>query len=59
MRQYALAVLLSLAAAPAFAISDKPYMAPNDVDFALLIPPPPAEDSPQGKLDDQFILDAQ
>src|SRR5579884_1815362 len=34
-------------------------MMPNEVDFATLIPPPPAETSFEGKLDDQFILDAQ
>ena len=59
MRKLALTVLLSLAATPAFSISEKPYMTVADVDFGTLIPPPPAESSPQGKLDDQFILDAQ
>ncbi len=59
MRKFALAALLALAATPALSISDKPYMTVNDVDFATLIPPPPTETSPQGKLDDQFILDAQ
>lgn len=59
MRKHALAALLLLVATPAFAISDKPYMTPSEVDFASLIPPPPAETSPLGKLDDQFILDAQ
>ncbi len=59
MRKFALAVLLSLAATPAFSISEKPYMTVGEVDFVTLIPPPPAESSPLGKLDDQFILDAQ
>lgn len=59
MRKIALAALLSVVATSAYAISDKPYMAPDAVDFATLIPPPPAEESPLGKLDDQFILDAQ
>jgi acid phosphatase (class A) len=59
MRKLALAALLCLAATPAFSLSDQPYMAPNAVDFALLVPPPPAESSERGKLDDQFILDAQ
>jgi acid phosphatase (class A) len=59
MRKLALAALLALTASPALAISDKPYMAPDAVDFVTLIPPPPAEDSMIGKLDDQFILDAQ
>ena len=58
-RKFALAALITLAATPAFSISDKPYMTANDVDFATLVPPPPAETSPLGKLDDQFILDAQ
>lgn len=59
MRKIALAALLALAASPAFALSDKPYMTEHDVDFALLVPPPPAETSEQGKLDVQFIEDAQ
>lgn len=59
MRKFALAALLIIAATPAFSISEKPYMAANEVDFATLIPPPPAETSLLGKLDDQFILDAQ
>ena len=59
MRKLAMAVLLSLAATPAFSISERPYMTVSDVDFATLVPPPPAESSAQGKLDDQFILDAQ
>ena len=61
MRKLAFAstLLLCLAATPVLAISEKPYMTAKDVDFALLVPPPPAEDSPAGKLDDQFILDAQ
>lgn len=59
MRKLAYALLLSFAVTPAFAISEKPYMAVNDVDFANLIPPPPTEASPVGKLDDQFILAQQ
>ena len=59
MRKLAMAVLLSLAATPAFSISERPYMTVSDVDFATIVPPPPAESSAQGKLDDQFILDAQ
>jgi acid phosphatase (class A) len=59
MRKFALAAVLCLAATPAFSLSDKPYMTKDDVDFALLIPPPPAETSELGKLDDKFILDAQ
>ena len=59
MRKFVLAALLMAAATPAFSISEKPYLTPNEVDFATLIPPPPSENSPQGKLDDQFILDAQ
>ena len=59
MRKLALAALLVIAATPAFSISEKPYMTPSEVDFATLIPPPPSETSALGKLDDQFILDAQ
>ena len=61
MRKLAFAstLLLCLAATPVLAISEKPYMSANDVDFAMLVPPPPAEDSNAGKRDVQFILDAQ
>ena len=59
MRKLALAVLLSLAATPAFSISDKPYMTVSDVDFATMVPPPPPETSAAGKRDVEFIVDAQ
>ena len=52
-------VLLCLIATPAMAISDKPYITASDVDFAGLLPPPPKEDSPEGKRDLQAILDLQ
>jgi len=56
---FASTLLLCLAATPVLALSDKPYMTAKDVDFSTLVPPPPAEDSPAGKRDVQFILDAQ
>jgi acid phosphatase (class A) len=59
MRKLALALLLSLAATPVLAISDKPYITAADVDFPTLLPPPPAEASPAGQRDLQFILDRQ
>jgi acid phosphatase (class A) len=59
MRKIALAMMFALVASPVFALSDKPYMTDKDVDFATLIPPPPAESSPAGKRDVQFILDNQ
>jgi acid phosphatase (class A) len=52
-------VLLCLVATPAMAISDKPYIAATDVDFPALLPPPPKEDSAEGKRDLQTLLDLQ
>ena len=52
-------VLFCLAATPALSLSDKPYLTAADVDFATLLPPPPAEDSPAGKRDVQTIIDLQ
>lgn len=51
--------LACLAAGPAFALSDKPYMTAADVDFPTLLPPPPAENSPLGKLDLEALLALQ
>ena len=51
-------VLLCLIATPAMAISDKPYTA-TDVDFPGLLPPPPTENSAEGKRDLQALLDLQ
>jgi len=56
--------LLSVAAvcavtSSAFALSDRPYITAADVDFAGLLPPPPIETSPAGRLDLQAILDLQ
>jgi acid phosphatase (class A) len=61
MRKLALASVaaLCLAASPAFSISDKPYLTAADLDFPGLLPAPPTESSPQGKLDLQIILDLQ
>ena len=52
-------VFLCLIATPALAISDRPYITAKDVDFAGLLPPPPAETSPEGKRDLQILLDLQ
>ena len=41
------------------ALSKKPYLTAADVDFPALLPPPPAEESPLGKRDLQYILDQQ
>src|ERR1700758_1427382 len=62
MRKLALAPVLVLclaAATPASALSGKPYIIAADVDFPTLLPPPPKEDSPQGKRDVQAIIDLQ
>jgi acid phosphatase (class A) len=61
MRKLALvlAAFLCLAASPSLALSDKPYITAADVDFPALLPPPPAENSPAGKLDLQTIVDLQ
>ncbi len=59
MRNVTLALVLALMASPSFALSDQPYMTAKDIDFAMLVPPPPPENSPAGRRDVQFILDAQ
>jgi acid phosphatase (class A) len=60
MRKLAfLPMALCLLAAPALAISDKPYITAASVDFPGLLPPPPTEASPAGKRDLQTILDLQ
>ncbi|HEX3484431.1 MAG TPA: phosphatase PAP2 family protein [Micropepsaceae bacterium] len=61
MRRFAFApaLLLCLAATPVLALSDKPYITAADVDFSMMLPPPPKEDSPAGKRDLQTILDLQ
>jgi acid phosphatase (class A) len=52
-------VVLLLGALPALALSDKPYLAGTDADFASLLPPPPAEGSARDKDDMQAVLDLQ
>ena len=52
-------VLLLLGALPALALSDKPYLAETDADFANLLPPPPADGSARDKSDLQTVLDMQ
>jgi acid phosphatase (class A) len=61
MRKLALCsvVLLVLGAAPALALSDKPYLAETDADFANLLPPPPADGSAGDKADLQALLALQ
>jgi acid phosphatase (class A) len=61
MRKFALvsAAFLCLAATPALSLSDKPYITQADIDIASLLPSPPVETSPQGKLDLQTIIDLQ
>jgi acid phosphatase (class A) len=61
MRKLALysVVLLVLGAAPAQSLSDKPYLAETDADFANLLPPPPVDASPADKRDMQVLLDLQ
>ncbi len=52
-------VLLTLCAAPALALSDKPYLAETDADFVNLLPPPPADGSAGDKADMQELLAMQ
>src|SRR5258708_32651603 len=61
MRNLALCyiVLLMLGAAPAWSLSDKPYLAETDADFANLLPPPPAGGSAGDKRGMQMLLDLQ
>jgi acid phosphatase (class A) len=61
MRKLALCslVLICLGASPALALSDKPYLAESDADFANLLPPPPAAGSPGDKRDMRRVLELQ
>jgi acid phosphatase (class A) len=61
MRKFALvsAAFLCLAATPAFSLSDKPYITEADIDLAAMLPSPPTETSPQGKLDLETIINLQ
>src|SRR4029077_11119998 len=61
MRNLALCsvVLLMLGATPALSLSDKPYLAETDADFANLLPPPPADGSARDKSDMQAVLELQ
>src|SRR5260370_2672286 len=52
-------VLLMLGATPALSLSDKPYLAETDADFANLLPPPPADGSAGDRRDMQMLLDLQ
>jgi acid phosphatase (class A) len=52
-------VLACLAATPALALSDKPYLNAGDADFGNLLPPPPADGSALDKRDMQGVLDLQ
>ncbi|HXJ02983.1 MAG TPA: phosphatase PAP2 family protein [Micropepsaceae bacterium] len=61
MRKLALApvLFLCLAATPSLALSDKPYITAADVDFSMMLPAPPKEDTAAGKRDIQAIVDLQ
>ncbi|HEY4405987.1 MAG TPA: phosphatase PAP2 family protein [Xanthobacteraceae bacterium] len=61
MRKLALrsVVLILLGAAPALALSDKPYLAETDADFANLLPPPPSDGSAGDKADMAALLALQ
>jgi acid phosphatase (class A) len=61
MRTFALyaVALICLAASPALAFSDKPYLVATDADFGNLLPPPPADGSAADKRDLQMLLDIQ
>src|ERR1700730_4085957 len=61
MRKLALSsvLLLLLGAAPALSLSDKPYLAETDADFANLLPAPPADGSAGDKADMQALLALQ
>jgi acid phosphatase (class A) len=52
-------ILLIGLAGPAFALSDKPYLAESDAEFANLLPPPPAEGSPGDRRDKRRVLELQ
>jgi acid phosphatase (class A) len=54
-----LIALACLAAVPAFALSDKPYLAATDADFGNLSPPPPADGSAADKRDMEVLLGLQ
>jgi acid phosphatase (class A) len=51
--------LVCLAASPALALSDKPYLVATDADFGNLLPPPPADGSAADKRDLHVLLDLQ
>jgi acid phosphatase (class A) len=53
------AVAESCSAQTSPSLSTKPYYSASDLDYIALIPPPPAENSPTGKLDLQAVLDQQ
>jgi acid phosphatase (class A) len=61
MRKLALSLvlLLTLGAVPALALSDKPYLAESDADFANLLPPPPGDGSAGDKRDLEMVLALQ
>src|ERR1700732_1914279 len=61
MRKLALSsfVLLMLAATPALSLSDQPYLAESDADFANVPPPPPADGSARDQSDMQALLALQ
>jgi acid phosphatase (class A) len=54
-----LIAFVCLAAIPAFALSDKPYLVATDADFGNLLPPPPADGSAADKRDMEVLLGLQ
>jgi acid phosphatase (class A) len=54
-----LSVLICLGSAPSFALSDKPYLAAGDADFANLLPPPPVDGSAADQRDLAGVLALQ
>jgi acid phosphatase (class A) len=61
MRNYAFVpvILACLAVTPAFSLSDKPYVTAQDIDFADLMPAPPADGTPGDQRDLQQVLAIQ
>jgi acid phosphatase (class A) len=54
-----LSVLICLGASPSLALSEKPYLAASDADFANLLPPPPVDGSATDQRDLAGVLALQ
>ena len=61
MRRFALLpfLFLLLASAPAFSLSNAPYLSPGEVDLTHILPPPPALNSPAERRDLDYLLTVQ